>query len=54
MNLQNMGFKLMAKDEHVSCQVQARCQKDGCKNNDKGEQHEVFKEEDRWFCLCLI
>jgi hypothetical protein len=37
MNLQNMGFKLMAKDEPMPCQVQAGYQKDGCKNSHRGE-----------------
>jgi len=46
MNLQNMGCKLMAKDEPKSCQVWARCQKDGCKNSDRGEQHmKYFKRK---------
>jgi hypothetical protein len=29
----------MAKDEPKSCQAQVGCQKDGCKNSDRGEQH---------------
>jgi hypothetical protein len=54
MNLQDMGFKLMAKDELVSCQVQAKCQKDGCKNSEKGEQHMKYLKRKIYLVLSLF
>jgi hypothetical protein len=53
MNLQNMGFKLMTKNELGSCHVQIGCQKDGCKNSDKGEQHVKYLKRKIYLVLSL-